>query len=61
MAVKTGINGFGRIGRLSLRAAMKNPEVEVVAINGTSEPKVLAHLFQYDSVFCLVKGGYCYV
>lgn len=57
MAVKTGINGFGRIGRLSLRAAMKNPEVEVVAINGTSEPKVLAHLFQYDSVHGIYQGS----
>lgn len=56
MVVKTGINGFGRIGRLCLRAAMKNPNVQIVAINGTSEPKVLAHLFKYDSVHGTYQG-----
>lgn len=54
--VKLGINGFGRIGRLALRAAMDNPQVEVTVINGTAEPKVLAHLFQYDSVHGTYKG-----
>lgn len=54
--VKLGINGFGRIGRLALRAAMENPQVEVTVINGTAEPKVLAHLFQYDSVHGTYKG-----
>lgn len=56
MMVKLGINGFGRIGRLALRAAMDNPQVEVAVINGTAEPKVLAHLFQYDSVHGTYKG-----
>lgn len=54
--VKIGINGFGRIGRLALRAAMNNPQIEVTVINGTAEPKVLAHLFQYDSVHGEYKG-----
>lgn len=54
--VKLGINGFGRIGRLALRAAMDNPQVDVTVINGTAEPKVLAHLFQYDSVHGTYKG-----
>ncbi len=44
MVTKLGINGFGRIGRLCLRAALENPDVEVVAINGTSAPESLAHL-----------------
>ncbi|MEA4891573.1 MAG: type I glyceraldehyde-3-phosphate dehydrogenase [Peptococcaceae bacterium] len=57
MAVKAGINGFGRIGRLTLRAAMKNPDVQIVAINGTSEPSVLAHLFKYDSVHGIYQGS----
>jgi glyceraldehyde 3-phosphate dehydrogenase len=50
MVTKLGINGFGRIGRLCMRSSLENPEVEVVAINGTSSPKALAHLLKYDSV-----------
>jgi len=50
MSIRLGINGFGRIGRMCLRASLKNPQVEVVAINGTSEPAALAHLLKYDSV-----------
>jgi len=50
MKIKLGINGFGRIGRMCLRASLQNPQVEVVAINGTSEPASLAHLLKYDSV-----------
>ena len=50
MAVKLGINGFGRIGRIVFRAALKNPEVEVVAVNDLTDAKMLAHLLQYDSV-----------
>ena len=50
MTVKLGINGFGRIGRLVLRAAMKNPEVEVAAINDLTDPATMAHLLTYDSV-----------
>lgn len=50
MVTKLGINGFGRIGRMCMRASLENPEVEVVAINGTSSPQSLAHLLKYDSV-----------
>ena len=50
MAVKLGINGFGRIGRLVFRAALKNPEVEVVAINDLTNAGTMAHLLKYDSV-----------
>lgn len=50
MAVKLGINGFGRIGRIVFRAALNNPEVEVVAVNDLTDAKMLAHLLQYDSV-----------
>jgi glyceraldehyde 3-phosphate dehydrogenase len=50
MAVKIGINGFGRIGRNVFRAALKNSDVEVVAINDLTDANMLAHLLQYDSV-----------
>lgn len=47
--VKVGINGFGRIGRNVFRAAMKNPEVEIVAVNDLTDVDMLAHLLRYDS------------
>lgn len=47
--VKIGINGFGRIGRNVFRAAMNNPEVEVVAVNDLTDVNMLAHLLRYDS------------
>lgn len=50
MTVKIGINGFGRIGRNVYRAALNNPEVEVVAVNDLTDANMLAHLLQYDSV-----------
>ena len=50
MSVKVGINGFGRIGRNVFRAALNNPNVEIVAINDLTDAKMLAHLLQYDSV-----------
>ncbi|MEI7884254.1 MAG: type I glyceraldehyde-3-phosphate dehydrogenase [Clostridia bacterium] len=50
MSVKIGINGFGRIGRLVMRAALENPAVEVVAINDLTSAKTNAHLLKYDSV-----------
>ena len=50
MTVKVGINGFGRIGRNVFRAALKNPEVEIVAINDLTDANMLAHLLQYDSI-----------
>lgn len=55
MAVKVGINGFGRIGRMVFRAALKNPNVEVVAINDLTDAKMLAHLLQYDSVHGILE------
>ncbi|WP_345242527.1 type I glyceraldehyde-3-phosphate dehydrogenase [Pontibacillus salipaludis] len=50
MAIRIGINGFGRIGRNVFRASLKNDEVEVVAINDLTDANMLAHLLQYDSV-----------
>jgi glyceraldehyde 3-phosphate dehydrogenase len=51
MAIKFAINGFGRIGRMVLRAALSRKEdIEIVAINDLDKPKTLAHLFKYDSV-----------
>ncbi|AGA59527.1 Glyceraldehyde-3-phosphate dehydrogenase, type I [Thermobacillus xylanilyticus] len=47
--VKVGINGFGRIGRNVFRAALNNPNVEVVAINDLTDTKTLAHLLKYDT------------
>jgi glyceraldehyde 3-phosphate dehydrogenase len=53
MSIKIAINGFGRIGRASLRALLKssNLNIKIAAINDLTEVKTLAHLFQYDSVF----------
>ena len=50
MSVKVAINGFGRIGRLVLRAGLKSKDVEFVAVNDITDPKTLAHLLKYDSV-----------
>ncbi len=50
MAIKVGINGFGRIGRNILRASLKDPNLEFVAVNDLTDPKTLAHLLKYDSV-----------
>jgi glyceraldehyde 3-phosphate dehydrogenase len=50
MAVKLGINGFGRIGRNVFRAALTNPNVEVVAVNDLTDANTLAHLLKYDTV-----------
>ncbi|MFC4769617.1 glyceraldehyde-3-phosphate dehydrogenase [Effusibacillus consociatus] len=50
MAIKLGINGFGRIGRMVFRAAMHDPAFEIVAVNATTDPASLAHLLKYDSV-----------
>ncbi|MFD2613999.1 type I glyceraldehyde-3-phosphate dehydrogenase [Paenibacillus gansuensis] len=47
--VKVGINGFGRIGRNVFRAALNNPNVEIVAINDLTDVKMLAHLLKYDT------------
>ncbi len=58
MAVKVGINGFGRIGRNVLRAAVQNfgNDIEIVAINDLLEPDYLAYMLQYDSVHGQFKG-----
>ncbi|MBI4937190.1 MAG: type I glyceraldehyde-3-phosphate dehydrogenase [Nitrosomonadales bacterium] len=57
MAIKVGINGFGRIGRMVLRAAIKDfPEIEVVAINDLLEPNYLAYMLKYDSVHGRFNG-----
>jgi len=51
MAVKVGINGFGRIGRNVFRAAVDDTGIDIVAVNDITDPKTLAHLLKYDSVF----------
>jgi glyceraldehyde 3-phosphate dehydrogenase len=56
MAIKVGINGFGRIGRYFTRIAFSNPEIEIVAINDLADAATLAHLFKYDSVHGQFKG-----
>ena len=56
MAAKIGINGFGRIGKLVLRAALQIPEVEVVAVNNLTPASINAHLFKYDSVHGVYEG-----
>ena len=61
---KVGINGFGRIGRLTFRALLKKENVEVVAINDLTDSKTLAHLLKYDSIHgkfpgtVMVEGDY---
>ncbi|HEX7959077.1 MAG TPA: type I glyceraldehyde-3-phosphate dehydrogenase [Terriglobales bacterium] len=50
MAIKVGINGFGRIGRNILRTALDDPNLEFVAVNDLTDPKTLAHLLKYDSI-----------
>ncbi|MFQ5867943.1 MAG: type I glyceraldehyde-3-phosphate dehydrogenase [bacterium] len=58
MATKVGINGFGRIGRLVLRAAIAEgiKELDFVAVNDLTDAKTLAHLFKYDSTFGIFSG-----
>ena len=50
MAVKVGINGFGRIGRNIYRSAIGDPDIDFVAVNDLTDTKTLAHLLKYDSV-----------
>jgi len=50
MAIRVGINGFGRIGRNVFRASLAHPDIDIVAINDITDAKTLAHLLQYDSV-----------
>ena len=58
MAIRVGINGFGRIGRQVLRAAKQsgNKDLDFVAVNDLTDTKTLAHLFKYDSVHRTFKG-----
>jgi glyceraldehyde 3-phosphate dehydrogenase len=55
MAVKVGINGFGRIGRNVFRTALANPDIDFVAVNDLTTPATLAHLLQYDSILGNLK------
>ncbi len=50
MAIKVGINGFGRIGRNIVRASLEDKDLEYVAVNDITNPQTLAHLFKYDSI-----------
>ena len=57
MAIKIGINGFGRIGRMVFRAVAKDfPEFEIVAINDLLEPDYLAYMLKFDSVHGRFNG-----
>jgi len=56
MAVKVGINGFGRIGRMVLRAAYTRNDIEFLALNDLTDPNTLAHLLKYDSVHGILKA-----
>jgi len=56
MAVKVGINGFGRIGRNVFRASLGNPDIEIVAVNDLTSPATLAHLLKYDSILGNLKN-----
>lgn len=55
MAIKVGINGFGRIGRGVLRAGFDNSNLEFVAVNDITDPKTLGHLLKYDSNFGILN------
>ena len=50
MAIKVGINGFGRIGRNIMRAAMAHDDIDIVAVNDLTDAATLAHLLKYDSI-----------
>jgi len=56
MAIKVGINGFGRIGRNLYRAAMGDKDIDIVAVNDITDPQTLAHLLKYDSVLGNLKA-----
>jgi glyceraldehyde 3-phosphate dehydrogenase len=57
MAIRVGINGFGRIGRNVYRASKRVDDIEVVAVNDITDPKTLAHLLKYDSVLGNYEGS----
>jgi glyceraldehyde 3-phosphate dehydrogenase len=56
MAIKVGINGFGRIGRNIMRAAMNDSSIDIVAVNDLTNADTLAHLLKYDSILGNLKG-----
>ena len=56
MAVKVGINGFGRIGRLVFRAAVNNPNIEIVGINDLITPDYMAYMLKYDTIHGRFEG-----
>ena len=56
MAIRVGVNGFGRIGRQIVRAAIHDPDLEFVAVNDITDAPTLAHLFKHDSVHGSFKG-----
>jgi len=56
MAIRVGINGFGRIGRLVFRAMCNRPEFEIVAINDVTDAKTNAHLLKYDTIYRRFEG-----
>jgi glyceraldehyde 3-phosphate dehydrogenase len=57
MAIKVGINGFGRIGRNIMRAAMGDSGIDIVAVNDLTNAATLAHLLKYDSILGNLKGN----
>ena len=57
MAIRIGINGFGRIGRLVFRAATQRGEIEILAVNDLADAKTLAHLLKYDSIHGRYPGN----
>lgn len=54
--IKIGINGLGRVGRNFLRATLKHPEIEIIAVNDITDAKTLAHLLKYDSNYGIFEG-----
>ena len=56
MAIKVGINGFGRIGRNIMRAAMDDSGIDIVAVNDLTDARTLAHLLKYDSILGNLKA-----
>jgi glyceraldehyde 3-phosphate dehydrogenase len=57
MAIKVGINGFGRIGRNIMRAAMAHKDIDIVAVNDLTDAATLAHLLKYDSILGNLHGS----
>lgn len=55
MAIKIGINGFGRIGRMFCKAAIDDPDIDIVAVNDLGDIKTLAHLYKYDSIYGIAE------